>query len=97
MKDIRYIIADNVRLYRRKLNTGRTCGTGRSVTGLYKTDWEWKKTMSLENFIRLLDALRVLLSLFLYDQVDKIPGVERIYCILRGRSEETKGIFVTIC
>ncbi len=46
--------------------------------------------MSLENFIRLLDALRVLLSLFLYDQVDKIPGVERIYCILRGRSERQK-------
>ena len=40
MKDIRYIIADNVKLYRkkRKLNTGGTCGTIKSVVGFHKTN-----------------------------------------------------------
>ncbi len=49
-----------------------------------------KRTMSLENFLRFSDALNVPLSVFLYDQTDKMPEVERIHCILRGRCEIQK-------
>lgn len=92
MKDIRYIIADNVRLYWKREN----------LTQAELTEWEvlsldsimriagGKRTMSLENFIRFSDALRVPLSFFLYNQMDKIPEIEQIHCILKGRSEIQK-------
>jgi len=53
MKDIRYIIADNVRLYseKRKFNTDRACGTSRTAFGFHKTDWEWKKNYVTREFL----------------------------------------------
>ncbi len=63
----------------------------RFVTGFCKkqSDSE-KRTMLLENFIRFSDALRVLLLFFLYDQMNKMSEVERIYYILKGRSDNQK-------
>lgn len=49
-----------------------------------------KRTMSLENILRLLDVLHIPSSKLLYAQVDKIPEVELIQCILRERSENQK-------
>lgn len=49
-----------------------------------------KRTMSLDNFFRLLDALHVPSSFLLYEHVDKMSEAERIQCILRGRSESQK-------
>lgn len=68
MKDIKYIIADNVRLCRKRQNLTQA-------------------ELSLENFLRLSNALHVPSSYLLYAQVDKIPEVERIQCILRERSK----------
>lgn len=92
MKDIRYIIADNVRLYRKKENLTQADLAERAELSLdtIKRIEGGKRTMSLENFIRLSDALRVPLSFFLYDQMDKMPEEERIHCILEGRSEKQK-------
>lgn len=69
MKDIRYIIADNVRLYRKKENLTQAELAERAELSLdtIKRIEGGKRTMSLENFIRLSDALRVPLSFFLYD------------------------------
>lgn len=92
MKDIRYIIADNVKLYRKRENLTQAELAERAELSLdsIKRIEGGKRTMSLENFLRLSDALHVPLSFFLYDQEDKIPEVERVYCILRGRSESQK-------
>jgi hypothetical protein len=49
-----------------------------------------KRTMSLDNSLRLLNALHVSSLFLLYDQVGKMPEVEWIQCILRGRSESQK-------
>lgn len=46
--------------------------------------------MSLENFLRISDALNVSLSFLLYNQVNEIPEIERIHCILKGKSEKQK-------
>ena len=49
-----------------------------------------KSNRTAGNFLRFSDALNVPLSVFLYDQTDKMPEVERIHCILRGRCEIQK-------
>lgn len=92
MKDIRYIIADNVRLYRKKENLTQAELAERADLSLdsIKRIESGKRTMSLDNFLRLLDALHVPSSFLLYEQVDKIPEAERIQCILKGRSESQK-------
>lgn len=92
MNDIRYIIADNVRLYRKKENLTQAELAERAELSLdtIKRVEGGKRTMSLENFIRLSDALRVPLSFFLYDHMDKMPEEERIHCLLEGRSEKQK-------
>lgn len=46
--------------------------------------------MSLDNYLRLLNALHVSSLFLLYDQVGKMLEVEWIQCILRGRSESQK-------
>ncbi|MCM1233418.1 MAG: helix-turn-helix transcriptional regulator [Ruminococcus flavefaciens] len=92
MKDIRYIIADNVRLYRKKENLTQAELAERadlSVDSIKRIE-AGKRTMSLENFLRLSDTLRVPLSFFLYDQEDTVPEAERIHSILKGRSESQK-------
>lgn len=67
MKDIRYIIADNVRLYRKKENLTQAELAERADLSLdsIKRIEGGKRTMSLENFIRLSDALHVPLSFFI--------------------------------
>lgn len=92
MKDIKYIIADNARLYRKKGNLAQaelaewaelSLDTIKQIEG-------GKRTMSLENFLRFSDAFCVPLSFFLYDQTDMMPETERIHCILEGKSESQK-------
>ena len=89
MRDIRYIIADNVRLCRKQRNLTQLELAERadlSVDSIKRIE-SGISTMSLDNFLRLLDALHVPPSFLLYEQVDKIPEVERLQCILKGRSE----------
>lgn len=92
MKDIRYIIADNVRLCRKRQNLTQAELAERADLSLdsIKRMESGKKTMSLEKFLRLSDALQVPLSFFLYDQEDMMPEAERIHCILKGKSERQK-------
>ncbi len=92
MKDIRYIIADNVRLYRKKENLTQAELAERAALSLdsIKRIEGGKRTMSLENFLRLSDALYVSPSYLLYDQIDMMPEEERICRILKGRSMRQK-------
>lgn len=92
MKDIRYIIADNVKLYRKQRNLTQAELAERAELSLdsIKRIEGGKRTMSLENFLRLSDALHVPLSFFLYGQADIMPEAERIHCILEGKSESQK-------
>lgn len=92
MKDIRYIIADNVKLYRKRENLTQADLAERAELSLdsIKRIESGKRTMSLENFLRISDALNVSLSFLLYNQADKIPEIERIHCILKDKSEKQK-------
>lgn len=92
MKDIRYIIADNVKLYRKKENLTQTELAELAELSLdsIKRIESGKRTMSLENFMRIADALHVSLSFLVYEQADRIPEIERIHYILKGRSEKQK-------
>lgn len=92
MKDIKYIIADNVKLYRKKENLTQIELAEQSELSLdsIKRVEGGKRTMSLDNFLRIADALHVPLSFLLYNQVEEIPDIERMLCILDGKSKKQR-------
>ena len=61
MKDNEYVIADNVRFYRKKANLTQAQLAERAELSLdsIKRVEAGKRTMSLENFLRLSDALGI--------------------------------------
>ena len=89
MKDNEYVIADNVRFYRKKANLTQAQLAERAELSLdsIKRVEAGKRTMSLENFLRLSDALGIPLTFLLYEQKDRMPDEERIRGILEGRSD----------
>jgi len=92
LEDTKYIIADNVKLYRKKENLTQMELAERAELSLdsIKRVESGKKTMSLENFLRLTEALCVSLPFLLYDQKNGIPDEERIRCIFEGKDDKQK-------
>lgn len=93
MRDIRYIIADNVRLYRKKekLTQIKLAELSELSLDSIKRIEAGKRTMSLENFLRISDALQVPLSFLLYGKEEReMPELEQISNILKGRSDKQK-------
>ncbi|MCM1083961.1 MAG: helix-turn-helix domain-containing protein [Clostridium sp.] len=96
MKDIRYIIADNVRLYRKQRNLTQLELAERadlSVDSIKRVE-RGSRTMSLENFMRITDALNIPLTYLLYESRNKIPIVEHIQNVLNGKSEKQQEYLV---
>lgn len=92
MKDIQYIIANNVRLYRKKQNLTQVELAEQadlSLDSIRRVEGG-KRTMSLQNFMRIADALKVPLSFLLYENADAIPETERLLCIFEGKSQKQK-------
>lgn len=91
MKDIRYIIADNMKLYRKKqkLTQIKLAELADLSVDSIKRIEAGQRTMSLENFLRLSDALQVPLSFLLYEQAE-MPELEQFNNILKGRSDKQK-------
>ncbi|MCM1499082.1 MAG: helix-turn-helix transcriptional regulator [Clostridium sp.] len=88
MKDIKYIIADNVKVYRKKQNLTQFELAEKaelSVDSIKRIE-HGSRTMSLENFMRIADALVVPLSYLLYENLNQIPTTERILNILNNKS-----------
>lgn len=92
MKDIRYIIADNVKLYRKKENLTQTELAERAELSLdsIKRIEGGKRTMSLENFLRVSDALHIPLFYLLHEEKTDIPEAEQIREILKGRDSRQR-------
>lgn len=92
MKDIGYIIADNVRLNRKRESLTQAELTERAELSLdsIKRIEDGKRTMSLENFIRLSDAIHVQLSFLLYEQKEDMSDIEQISYVLKGRSAKER-------
>lgn len=96
MKDIKYIIADNVKLYRKKQNLTQFELAEKaelSVDSIKRIE-HGNRTMSLENFMRIADALAVPLSYLLYENLNEIPVTERILNILNSRNVKQQEYFV---
>lgn len=75
MKDIKYIIADNVKLYRKKKNLTQFELAEKaelSVDSIKRIE-HGSRTMSLENFMRIADALAVPLSYLMYEKSKSNP------------------------
>lgn len=91
MKDIRYIIADNMKLYRKKqkLTQMKLAELADLSVDSIKRIEAGQRSMSLENFLRLADALQVPLSFLLYEKVE-MPELEQFNNILKGRSDKQK-------
>ncbi len=88
MKDIKYIIADNVRLYRKRENL-----TQMELAELAELSLDsikrlegGKRTMSLDNFLRVADALHIPMSYLLYEKWEEAPETERIKEIMQGKN-----------
>ncbi len=92
MKDIRYIIADNVKFYRKRENLTQIELAEQAELSLdsIKRIEGGKRTMSLENFLRLSKALGIPLSFLLYEEKDRVPEEELLMSILEGRSDRQK-------
>lgn len=92
MKDMKYIIADNVRFYRKRANLTQIELAEQAELSLdsVKRIEGGKRSMSLENFLRLSKVLQIPLSFLLYEQKDKAPEEEQIRSILEGRSDRQK-------
>lgn len=92
MKDIKFTIADNVRFYREKANLTQMELAERAELSIdsVKRIESGKRGMSLENFLRISEALRVPLSFLVYSQEDRRLDEERIKEILKERSDKQK-------
>ena len=92
MKDTKYIIADNVKLYRKKQNLTQfelAEKTELSIDSIKRIE-HGSRTMSLENFMRVADALDVPLSYLMYENLNQIPITERIMNILDSKNGKQK-------
>lgn len=88
MKDIRYIIADNVKLYRKQKNLTQFELAERadlSVDSIKRVE-RGSRTISLENFMRIAYALDVPLSYLIYESLFNVPIIERFQNVLNNRS-----------
>lgn len=92
MKETKYIIADNIRYYRKQENITQTELAEQADLSLdsIKRIESGKRTMSLENFMRVADALHVPLSFLVYEQASLIPETEQIYNILGRRNKKQR-------
>lgn len=92
MKDIKYIIADNVKLYRKKAGLTQMELAERADLSLdsIKRIEGGKRTMSLENFLRLSNALQIPLSFLLYEQKNRFSDEERVRNIFKGKNDRQK-------
>ena len=92
MKDIKYIIADNVKIYRKKQNLTQAELAELADLSLdsIKRIEGGKITISLENFIRIANALEVPLSFFVYEQISIMPETERMLCILNKKNDKQR-------
>lgn len=98
MKDIKYIIADNVKLYRKKKNLTQFELAEKaelSVDSIKRIE-HGSRTMSLENFMRIADALAVPLSYLMYENLNQIPITERILNILNNKNGKQQEYLVHI-
>lgn len=96
MNDIKYIIADNVKLYRKKQNLTQFELAEKaelSVDSIKRIE-HGSRTMSLENFMRIADALAIPLSYLLYENLNEIPMTERILNILDNKNRKQQEYLV---
>jgi transcriptional regulator with XRE-family HTH domain len=98
MKDIKYIIADNVKLYRKKQNLTQFELAEKAELSVdsIKRIKHSSRTMSLENFMRIADALAVPLSYLMYENLNQIPITERILNTLNNKSEKQQQYLIHI-
>ena len=88
----KYIIADNVRIYRKQRNLTQFELTEKaelSVDSIKRIE-RGNRTMSLENFMRIADALAVPLSYFLYENLSEIPITERVLNVINSKNAKQK-------
>lgn len=81
---------NNVRLYRKQRNLTQLELAERAdlaVDSIKRVE-RGSRTMSLENFMRIADALDVPLSYLLYESLNKISMTERIQNVLNDKSEK---------
>ena len=98
MNDIKYIIADNVKLYRKKRNLTQFELAEKAELSIdsIKRIEHGSRTMSLENFMRIADALAVPLSYLLYENLNEIPITERILNILNSKGVNQQKYLVSM-
>ncbi|MDE6253973.1 MAG: helix-turn-helix transcriptional regulator [Lachnospiraceae bacterium] len=92
MKNIKYIIADNVRIYRKRKNLTQFELAERADLSLdsIKRVEGGKISISIEKFLKLSNALDVPVSCLINGEGEDISDIEQIYSILNGKTTKQK-------
>lgn len=90
--DIKYIIAENVRLYRKKekLTQVQLAERAELSPDSVKRIEKGKITVSLESFLRLAEALGVPVAYLISEKIEELPEMQQLHEIVRGKSEKQK-------
>ena len=89
---MKYIIADNVKVFRKrkKLSQSRLAElSGLSLDSIKRVE-SGKITLSLENFLRIAEALDIHIVYLFSEEIGNLPEIEQIHGILMGRGEKHK-------
>lgn len=96
MNDIKYIIADNVKLCRKKQNLTQfelAEKADLSIDSVKRIE-HGSRAISLENFMRIANALSVPVPYFMYEGLDGVPMTERILNVLNSKNEKQQEYLV---
>lgn len=90
MKELKYIIADNIKLNRKKLGITQMELAERADLSIetIKCIETGKRTMSLDSFLRISQALKITPIVLLSEGIEILPYIERFEIIMRGKSTQ---------
>lgn len=92
MKDTKYIIADNVKMFRKrgKLTQARLAElSGLSLDSIKRVEGG-KTTLSLESFLTISEVLNVPIAYLVSERIENLPETEQIHSILMDKNEKQK-------
>lgn len=94
--NINYIIAENVRLYRKKgkMTQAQLAERAELSTDSVKRVEKGKITVSLESFLRLAEALGVPVAYLISEKIEELPEMQQFHEAVQGKSEKQKRFLI---
>ena len=90
--DIEHIIAENVKLYRKKgrLTQAQLAEQAKLSSDSVKRVEKGVITISLESFLRLAEVLGVPVTYLISERIEELPEMQQLHEIVQGKNEKQK-------